>query len=366
MIDFKRYHGLLIVGGGMLCAFVFCNILLNVMFGSDPAMFNDPEKKIAWVQLQTIGENVAGVEMQTRHHGNGGPEAFGVVLGQSTTLRGIDPTLLKKEVVPRQPWLLINGFGSSFIKLRLYAQTLTASKIQPDTIILGLHATMLVGQGAADLEEDETETSADDRAKKNEPSEYSWRPDRWLKDHNWVRNQRRNISHHTNIAFFEARLALHEQLDSGAVGLFQPSDRPWRPLGRRDVPDRRPEKYLKRQFNGWTRFGWFQAESYSTTGRHADAFRDLIADLDALGPKQIIIVNLPVSSSLRGWLPPESNDVFRELIDEVSVGRNILVIDLRDAMPDDAFSDYAHLNPAGREVFTHILAEKINELNNNR
>ena len=82
-----------------------------------------------------------------------------------------------------------------------------------------------------------------------------------------------------------------------------------------------------------------------------------------MGARQIVIVLLPITSDLRGWLPPEANEQMMSLIDEVSVGRAVRVIDLREAMPDDAFADYAHLNPAGREVFSRLLAERLGRSN---
>jgi hypothetical protein len=71
---------------------------------------------------------------------------------------------------------------------------------------------------------------------------------------------------------------------------------------------------------------------------------------------------MPITSDLRSWPPPEAMIAFTALIDEVSVGRAVRVIDLRQAMPDAAFADYAYLNPAGREVFSGIVAERLNDL----
>lgn len=382
MIDLSRYRGLLVVGVGLFCAFVLCNVALVAAFGVEPAMFSDPDRQLAWSQLERMGSRVSGVELKMRRRGIDDQEPFGVVLGQSTTLRGIDPVILNQQCEPKQPWLLINGFGSSFIKLHYYAQALIASELKPDTIVLGLHATMIAGQDRDRALRDTASTAAMPSTSKKQASAET-KPvstdaysvfdviqgalkgsNRWIRKRIWTRTQRKNISHHMNMTLFEARLAFHRQLDNGAVGLFPPTARPWAAPGRDELPKRRPDAFLKRQIKGWREFGWYDSASYTTTNRHADAFRELIAGCDALGPNKIVIILLPVTSDLRGWLPPEALSAMHELIDEVSVGRPVRVIDLRDAMPDDAFADYAHLNPAGRAAFSSLLAERLSAEDN--
>ena len=149
-------------------------------------------------------------------------------------------------------------------------------------------------------------------------------------------------------------LSLHGALDSGAVGVFEPTGEPWRIDEWELVPFDKTQ-----QAAHWRSFGWFQAETYSAENAQVDAFRALIQGVDGLGAGEIVIVRMPVSSDLRGWLPSEADARMRALIQEVSVGRSIRVLDMRDAVADDLFSDYAHLTPGGREVFTRKLAEGL-------
>jgi hypothetical protein len=360
MIDLRRYNGLLVVALGVTAAVAVCSAALLAGFGEDPAVFNDPDRQLAWSQLERMGAQVAGVEMQMRRQGLNDQPPFGVVLGQSTTLRGIDPVILKQKARPRMRWLPLNGFGSSFVKLNFYAQTLLASKLRPTVIVLGLHETMLAGQDRRNVPTERGGTHPDTQ-RPNTKKDLPQRVKDLITSH-WVRAQRANINHFANTNLFELRLSLHRALDSGAVGLFHPGGRPWRASVREELPTRH-EKRRMRQRAGWSDFGWFDPQTYDTTNRHADAFRKLIAGCDRLGAQRIVIVLMPVTSDLRSWLPPEATQRMRELIDEVSVGRPVRVIDLRDAMPDDAFADYAHLNPAGREVFSRLLAQRLSESN---
>jgi hypothetical protein len=356
MIDMSRYKGLLVVCVGLYCAAAVCNAALYFGFGKDPAMFDNPDRQLAWSQLERSGAQVAGVELQMRRAGTDSQPDFGVIVGQSTTMRGIDPLLLQEHVQPQMPWLLVNGFGSSFVKLNYYSQTLLASKLRPSVVVLGLHETMLAGQDRANRPRPEN----GDQVESAQPEQRQGlrRRVKHLVALHWVRKQRKNISHFTNMSLFEMRLSLQKTLGSGAVGLFQPDRKPWRTPGRKQNVGKRKE-----QHKGWNNFGWFEAETYDTNNQHADAFRELIAGCDDLGVQQIVIVLLPITSDLRGWLPPQAGEQMMSLIDEVSVGRPVRVIDLRDVMPDDVFADYAHLKPAGREVFSRLLAEHLNDTN---
>jgi len=373
MFDPHRYYGPLAVAAGLWCALLLCNAVLQLSLGQSPGMFADPDRQLAWSQFEHVGGQVSGVELQVLHGGDGGVPSFGVVMGQSTTLRGIDPTILNKQVKPRKRWLLLNGFGSSFVKLNYYAKALIVSRLRPQQIVLGLHETMLAGQDRrndpADLMDldaaDELDPASDDATGDDVRGDGYWKPVKQLFTARWVRKQRLNVSHFTQMGLFDLRLGLQSPLGAGAVGLFPPSKRPWRNAMRDELPERH-EARRKRQRTGWREFGWFDAKSYDTQGRQADAFRSLVAGCDALTPDRIIIVQLPITSDLRGWLPPAADDVMRQLIDEVSVGRPVSVIDLRGAMPDEYFADYAHLNPRGREIFSAMLAQRLNALNTPR
>lgn len=356
MLDPARYKGLLAAGAGVLCALLVCDAALLAGFGARPALFRDVERRLAWSQLERSGAQVAGVELQMRQQGLSQQAPFGVMFGQSTTLFGVDPEILEQQHHPNMPWLLFNGSGSSFVKLTYYAQTLLASKLRPRVIVLGLHNTMLAGQGT------KTQAGVQPNAGQagREPG-LQGRIKRLISAH-WLRSQRANVSYFTGRALFELRLSMHASLGSGAVGLFHPDAEPWHASARTEPPPRQDD-LLKQQYESWLAFGWFDPDTYGTTNQHADAFRELIADSDKLGATQIVIVLMPTTSDLRGWLPPQAHQRMAELIDEVSVGRTIAVIDLRDAMPDDAFVDYAHLTPDGRERFSALLAARLDMLN---
>ena len=342
MTDLHRYKGLLIVLAGLYCAVALSNAALLAGLGKHPAAFDHPDRQLAWSPLEEAGAQVSGVELQMRRGGLDDQPAFGIVLGQSTALRGIDPVRMEQMGSPSMRWLLLNGFGSSFVKLHYYAQTLLASELKPRVVVLALHETMLAGQDSnVQIERD-----------------YGvWRVAKQLAMLHWIQKQRRHISHYSEMELFELRLSMHHALNSGAAGLFEPADEPWRIQEQEQVPFDK-----SKQAAHWRRFGWFKPETYSKDNEQADAFRALIEGIDGLGEPQIVIVRMPVSSDLRGWLPSEADARMRALIDEISAGRSVRVLDMRESMPDESFSDYAHLTPAGREVFTGLLADQMNRV----
>lgn len=343
MIDFKRYKGLLVVGVGLYCALALCNAGLLAGLGDRPSVFEDPDRRLAWSQLEKSGAQVSGVELAMRRGDPDKHTGLGVVLGQSTAMRGIDPDALESAGGLPGRWLLINGFGSSFVKLHYYAQTFLASELRPGVVVLGLHETMLAGQDS------ETDESLDN-------DKGLLRRAKQLGTLHWVRKQRKNVSHFAGMELFEFRLALHGAIGSGAVGLFEPADEPWRMSEREQaVADKAA------QLAHWQRFGWFDPATYQGDNAQTDAFRSLMSGLEAMGTPEVVIVLMPMSSELRDVLPGEADQRMRSLIDEVGAGRSVRVVDMRDAMPDDAFFDYVHLTPAGREAFTQKLAEALKD-----
>jgi hypothetical protein len=353
MIDLGRYRGLLIVGAGVYCALLVCNGLLLGWFGEEPAVFSDPDRRLAWSQLERVGGQVSGVELQMRRGGLENQPGFGVVLGQSTTMRGIDPVLLEGLSEPRMRWLLVNGFGSSFVKLNYYAQTLFASGLRPRVVVLGLHETMLAGQDRRNGPGGDGRGAGDAGSLKEKVGLRRWV--KRLSTLHWVRKKRRDISHYAGMALFEMRLGLHRRLGSGAVGLFEPSENPWRVSSRKQTN----EGKRRQQRRGWRSFGWFEGGTYQLDGVQADAFRELISGCKGLGVEEVVIVLLPISSDLRDWLPGESWERMGALLEEVGVGGSVRVIDMRESMPDEAFFDYVHLTPAGREAYTGLLAGEL-------
>ena len=66
MIDLHRYQGLLFVVLAVASAVAVCNAALLAGFGEDPAVFNDPDRQLAWAQLERVCAQVAGVEAEAR------------------------------------------------------------------------------------------------------------------------------------------------------------------------------------------------------------------------------------------------------------------------------------------------------------
>ncbi len=354
MINLARYKGVVLVGLGLLCAFFLVNASLFALFGSDPEVFNDPEHQLVWDHLERTGQQIARAELILKDESPDKDRPLGVVLGQSTTLRGIDRKILNAQVKPRHRWFVVTGYGSSFVKLRYYAQTLIASNLHPNTIVLGLHETMLVGLDRADDEAVENAMIAQS-APQADPETFTGMLSRMM----WVTSQRSNVSYYVNMTFYETRLALHSELGTGAAGIFKPADNAWVTLQRNRLSKRRPDRFIESKKKLWQSFGWFDPENYTTTNRHADALRDLVKDLNTLEPRQIVVVIMPVSSDLRQWVGQEPVQVLKTLIDDLDSNAPILTLDLRDAMPDEYFTDNAHLNFEGQKLFSEILAEKL-------
>jgi lysophospholipase L1-like esterase len=103
------------------------------------------------------------------------------------------------------------------------------------------------------------------------------------------------------------------------------------------------------QFAGFNRR--FLGRQYVDNTRQIDALRRRGA--------AVVCLLMPESSALRAMQPPVIAAAFNRALEAVAESSGPLrVIDLRQAMPEELFVDYGHMNEAGRQA----LSEKIPQL----
>jgi hypothetical protein len=94
------------------------------------------------------------------------------------------------------------------------------------------------------------------------------------------------------------------------------------------------------------------------------ALRDLLADCKAHGIRTLLLL-MPEHSQCRRWYPPQAHALVHAYLDEVSREYQAPVIDTRDWLSDDGFSDFCHMarlaaapysERFGREVLRPWLA----------
>ncbi len=353
--DPGRYGGPLLALAALLVSLFALNTLFLIAFGRSPQWLGEDERSVGLSHLETLGGRVAGVEAALRpgggvaefghRPGDAGPgPALGVVLGQSSVLRDLDPRILEAEDGVGVAWLVLNGAGASFTKLEYFARPIFYSALRPAVAVLGIHPPWIVGERIVSGGREE------ERAPTRRPV-------------NWIKENRLRLNYFVRRGLLDAREALFARLGLPAEALFTPSPDPWRMPGREDLPGRAPERRLAGQMQTWRARGWFDPETYTTEGAQAAALRRVVSGLRERGAR-VLVVLMPESSALRALVPPEAARTIALVLggsggtDPVH-GDPVSLVDLRDSMGDEWFSDHTHLNPEGRKVFSALFAEKM-------
>jgi hypothetical protein len=159
------------------------------------------------------------------------------------------------------------------------------------------------------------------------------------------------------VALMQARRELLHLLGVTVDPRHRDAD-PWRDMKKDSVGQLSKAEFAAR-LAFYEQRGYFDASRYQHDGTQTVALRRLVERLRALGT-DVVIVLLPVHSSLVEKLPPPATESFEELLHSQE-SESVPVLDFQQAISDDGFWDPLHLNLAGREEFTRELAKKIGE-----
>jgi lysophospholipase L1-like esterase len=68
---------------------------------------------------------------------------------------------------------------------------------------------------------------------------------------------------------------------------------------------------------------------------------------------------LPEPTAWRNQIPPEAKATLLAVLQKNFEKQSPPVIDLRDTMSDEMFTDYLHLNENGRKAFSLLVAKQL-------
>jgi hypothetical protein len=87
-------------------------------------------------------------------------------------------------------------------------------------------------------------------------------------------------------------------------------------------------------------------------------FRDLIQSIEDHGTIPVAFVT-PEASVIRGWYPPEVNARIAAFLKELQEQRGVAVVDLRAALPDEAFHDGHHAVLWGADEYSREVTKAV-------
>ncbi|MGP0068055.1 MAG: hypothetical protein ACLQGP_31220 [Isosphaeraceae bacterium] len=304
------------------------------------------------------GEQISGI----RNEKLPAEEPVGLILGASTMHLGIDPALLESAFLPPMHWRRMTVVGGATPELEAILQLALEYRIKPAIVVIALEIRMLARNPLY------RNPRFDDRVDVS--------PGRWLDDLKSLKTQaiegllsntfndcfpdRSRIFMHLNVPLERLRIAALRflgqdiqamflpQVDAGAVVPIYPVKKV-------------PPSGLKLSWEDISSKGGFDPTAYSTRGERSRSLVNMIRLAESAGA-QVVILVLPEESRLRAGIPEIAMKSLATLLREDFGKDSPPVIDLRDAIPDDLFFDYIHLDPSGRQVLTKRFIEELNKL----
>jgi hypothetical protein len=347
MIDLRCFRAIFLIAVLLIAFFAAINFVLLVMIGPPPNNRFIWRPPWVWDAIQYSDEQVAGLEATYRKTSLRKPFVF--YAGTSSAGEGVEPRLLEKYDPCGRRVMGVCGIGGAIDLMADVSEPLLRRHLRPSLAILCIHAVWLqFGREPA-------------QSPATVNSSGPLRLDFWrqiakcVESYIWLwqnRDYMNYIKYTTLAGLQEAKRNL---------GLVPPVD-PWRAPKRLGWRLHQSPRFLENQLNEFTNTGWFDREQYNRN-REAQmaALIELISRFRNLG-SEVLIVSMPETTLMRSRVPAEEQQFLRDSIQHHFSSDTPSVLDFRDAVPDDMFADYTHLNAYGREKFSLQLAIAIQNL----
>jgi hypothetical protein len=318
-----------------------------------PSWLKPADPMIVNGDLQHVGRRLVAIRRELEKAPPTRPRKLGVLLGSSTVLFALDPSILEEDSKVPMRWVNLGCENANAADTaRLARLVVEDGGLKPDFVVLALHPDQFL------------------RTKSFLVESVKFSPAALLRDLKGLRYRmvqddvekaalapldlffpyRTLIGYRSREVATDWKVAIFRGLGMGLDSIYPPDPKPWSsrtlfttPVATADVPAKlranpRPEIFDER--------------AYEADRENSRSITDLLRDF---GDKiNFCVLIVPQRSELRSILPPMA---MRKLLDVVEPAAAGKVLDLRESLPDDYFFDHAHVGPAGRELTSHRLAE---------
>ncbi len=289
------------------------------------------------------------------------PRRLGVLVGPSVLQEGIDPALLTSELGGDRRWanLLVGALAYSsneFVKLSYQAG------LHPDVLIFVCNPGIVVAN---------QDTQAD----------RVWYDPRLLYDHLASRQftlARADFNELTLVPWHlafphrghvftafdqllnDTKIRIHRALGRSGLDIFgSPNVDPWVEPHPHPEATGKPDEIGEQVLLGFIgRKGWFDPARYREDTRNFELLCDLFRFAHSQGTRCFLVL-VPESSRLREKTPPGATAPILRGLPRALGPDAPVILDYREALPDDEFGNVNHLNPRGREILTRRLARDL-------
>ena len=290
----------------------------------------------------------------------GPEERLGILLGSSTLRQGVDPSILNSEVDGGYRWTSLN-FSAYAHETALVNRTMFEAGVKPEVVVLVGNPGILVADSDLVAERGWYDPAPFLDYLKRRKIELARQELVTLTMVPWnlAFPYRGKVFTLVDRELFLAKLRMLKALGQGIEALSAPEADPWLneyPPGLSQTSAEGNANILK--YIGIK--GWYDPSNYRADGPNFAHFVEFFR-LAHENKARSFVVFVPESSTGRARLPASATDHFTHTLAEALGEAAPVILDFREAAPDEDFIDVNHLSPEGREHFSHRLAEALKE-----
>jgi hypothetical protein len=363
MYDARRLRGPLAATAILAAALVLEGTALGPVVAGRPAWLPEADSTSNLLSFQLVASAIADELREDRAESAGRREGLGVLIGGSTLEWGVDPMRIPAGPGAPARWLRLTVIRANGRDVRHMGRLLLDAGFRPGLAVLALNP----GAWArTDHALDDPTTPDFTALRRHIAAHNEFLAKREIEGFlllplNRILPNRQRIHRAAVDAMFDARIRLFAAMGHGLDSLFPTVSSFQRGNANDFLPDQAADPLLEVQMAGLRDRGLFDPASFSPDAPELRDLVRLVGEFRDVG-SEVVLVVLPEMERLRALALPEP---FRAL--DAALGRAFgasapPVLDLRAAMPDEAFYDLTHCNPRGRAALSARLARALADL----
>ena len=348
-LSLKRYRGLVQIAAALGAILVLVNLGMTLVSAAAPGWL--PKKLAGLGFSEGLMRKARSAALDYRAGGIAAEDSLCVVLGLSGASEGIDLGVVAQADRRACRYLGFARAGRNLIDVLDYAAPLHDNGLRPDLVVLAVSPFHMV----------------DGRFNRNDPLGSIPNIDkpgilvparqRSLADRVWIHDRRRDVSHAIDGALLDARFSLVRAFE---LDLSRDRVDPWGEMPKLNYPETSTKAFMDWSLNRYRLRGYYDVEAYLQSKAQAGALKELVAGFQDNGA-EVVIALMPEHSALRAQVPDAGLTALLQPLNEAFGEQGPAVVDLRASIDDAGFMDIAHLNSRGRDRFSSLLGEIVEQ-----
>lgn len=347
MYEFAYLRKLLTVVSHAFMVFVGFNILMWVTTTVSPDFLSVPKQ---FFGVDFVKKNFHKVDdLKSYYRGELASQDYPlyVFMGLSGASEGIDTQSLQQNIGEQINLVSLSGAGRNVKEISIYAEPLINSALTPSLVIFAISPFHLM---APPVEQKSLMTVLQET------------PQHHLLA-GWFAIKRNDIKHLADMKILNTRMNLFDWLD---FRVDKENPQSWRQDTLMGMTQLLTEAEWKSRLDEYGKRGYYQLANYQNSQNQIALFARLIKQFQSKG-SEVIVLLMPEHSSLRKMIPRQTMKILLgQLSTELQHQQMPQILDFRQSVTDEGFTDISHLNRSGRDAFTEslnkLLRQKSNEL----